>query len=584
MKSSNSTRRWIIAILVLGGVVLLGLFAFIGFTLTFFGGPEVKRGSIVVVRFEGDIEEAPPEHVLSFLVPSGPSFLSLYELRRLVEVVPQDERIAGVLLEIGNVSSGRASVDEARGLIARLREAKKPVQAVLVGDFVGEKEYLLAAAADRIIVAPQAALLLNGISAEVIFWRGTFDKLHVEPQFFMFKEYKSAAEPYINREMSKPMREWLDSMLNEFYSRFVSEVADRRGQSASALRALFDKGGMTAREGLEAKLVDALGYPEDAEAQIRKAAGVASDKRERIGARRYLSGAEEAQEGEQVALIYANGAISASGKSNASPFGEGGIMGPRLASTIHEAAEEEKAKAIILRVNSPGGSAVGSDFVWRAVTAAKKKKPVIVSMGDVAGSGGYWISMAADSIVAQHSTMTGSIGVVFGKFNLTGLFEWAGAHVDRVKVGENADMLSEFTSFDAKQAARVKAWMTEVYNDFVRRVAEGRGLTYEAVEPIAHGRVWTGAQAKERKLVDALGGLDTAIEIAREKAHIPKDSKVYLRRFPRRKGLLEALSEGEFPMVRLLLEQRGLARRVEEAASEWETLRPWAIAPEIRIR
>jgi len=583
MNRSNSTRRWIIAILVLSGVALLGLFAFIGFAFTFFGGPEVKRGSIVVVRFEGDIEEAPPEHALSFLVTGGASFVTLYELRRLVEAASQDERIAGVLLEIGNVSSGRASVEEARGLIARMREAKKPVQAVLVGDFVGEKEYLLASAADRIIVAPQAALLLNGISAEVIFWRGTFDKLHVEPQFFMFKEYKSAAEPYINREMSKPMREWLNSMLNDFYSRFLSEVASRRGQSVDVLKALFDKGGLTAREGLEAKLVDALGYPEDAEAQIRKVAGVTSDERERIGARRYLSGAEEALEGEQIALIYANGAISASGKS-ANPLGEGGILGPRLASTIHEAAEDTRVKAIIMRVNSPGGSAVGSDFVWRAVTAAKKKKPVIVSMGDVAGSGGYWISMAADSIVAQPSTITGSIGVVFGKFNLTGLLDWAGAHVDRVKVGENADLMSEFTSLDPKQAARVKAWMTEVYDEFVRRVAEGRGLTYEVVEPIAHGRVWTGAQAKERKLVDSLGGLDAAIEIARDKAHIPKDSKISLRRFPRRKGLLEALSEGEFPMVRLLLEQKGLVSRVEEAASEWETLRPWALAPDIRIR
>jgi len=327
-----------------------------------------------------------------------------------------------------------------------------------------------------------------------------------------------------------------------------------------------------------------LGYPEDSEAEMRKAAGLSTEKRERIGARRYLSAAEELQEGEQIGLIYALGAISSSGKSNSNPLSEGGIMGPKLASIIHEAAEDSRVKAIILRVNSPGGSAVGSDFVLRAVKAAKQKKPVIVSMGDVAGSGGYWISMAADSIVAQPSTITGSIGVVFGKFNLTGLLEWAGANVDRVKVGQNADLMSQFKSFDPTQAKRIKAWMTEVYDDFVRRVAEGRGLTYEVVEPIAHGRVWTGAQAKERKLVDALGGLDTAIEIAREKAHIGKDAKVYLRRFPRRKGIWEFLSDGEFPMLRLLAGETSLNRRLQEALSEWETVRPWAIAPEIRIR
>jgi protease-4 len=583
MDRSKSTRRWIVGILVLGGMLVVGFFVIAGLALTFFGGPEVKRGSILVVRFEGDIDEAPPENLLSFFAGPGGSFVSLYELRRLVESAVKDDRIAGVLMEIGNITSGFASVEEARGLIGRLRD-KKAVEAVLVGDFVGEKDYLLASAANRIILSPESGMLLNGLEAEVIFWRGTFDKLHIEPQFFMFKEYKSAAEPFINREMSKPMREWIESMLGEFYTRILTEIASRRGQSVESLRAMFDRGGLTAREGLEAKLVDALGYPEDSEAEMRKAAGLNPEKRERIAARRYIAAAEDLQEGEQIALIHALGAISSSGKSNSNPLSEGGIMGPKLASTIHEAAEDSRIKAIILRVNSPGGSAVGSDFVLRAVKAAKKKKPVIVSMGDVAGSGGYWISMAADSIVAQPSTITGSIGVVFGKFNLTGLLEWAGANVDRVKVGQNADLMSQFKSFDPNQAKRVKAWMTEVYDDFVRRVAEGRGLTYEVVEPMAHGRVWTGAQAKERKLVDALGGLDTAIEIAREKAHIAKEAKVHLRRFPRRKGLWELLSDGEFPMVRLLAGEPALNRRLSELLSEWETVRPWAIAPEIRIR
>jgi protease-4 len=583
MERSNSGRRWLVGILIAGGLAVIGFFAFVGFTFTFFGAPEVKKGSILVVRFEGDIEEASSEHFLSFLRGSGGSFVTLYELRRLVEAAAKDDRIAGVLVEIGNIGSGFASVEEARGLLSRLRD-KKRVVAVLVGDFVGEKDYLLATAADRIVLSPQSGLLLNGLAAEVTFFRGTLDKLHVEPQFFMFKEYKSAAEPFINREMSKPMRESLESMLGDFYSRFLGEVADRRAQSADSLRALFDKGGLTAREGLEAKLVDALGYPEDAEQELRKAAGLDLEGRQRIGARPYASAMEEAPEGEQIALIYGLGAISASGKSNANPLSESGIMGPKLAGIIHEAVEDSRIKAIILRVNSPGGSAVGSDFVWRAVKAARRKKPVIVSMGDVAASGGYWISMGADSIVAQPSTITGSIGVVFGKFNLSGLFAWAGANVDRVQVGRNADLMSEFKSFDANQASRVKAWMTEVYEDFVRRVAEGRGLTFEAVEPIAHGRVWTGAQAKERKLVDALGGLDTAVEIARDKAQIAKGAKVSLRRFPRRKGLLEALSEGEFPMVRLLAGELGLDRMLRESLSEWETLRPWAIAPEIRIR
>jgi protease-4 len=399
----------------------------------------------------------------------------------------------------------------------------------------------------------------------------------------MFKEYKSAAEPFINRQMSRPMRESLDSLLDDFYSRFLQEVAKRRGLSAEALRALFDRGGMTAHQGVEAKLVDKLGYPDDVEAEMKGAGRVDTEKSARLPAKRYLSGADEPREGEALALIYCLGAISSSAKSNANPLSSGGILGPRLAKTIHDAADDSKVRAIILRVNSPGGSAVGSDFVWRAIQDARKRKPVVVSMGDVAGSGGYWISMGADAIVAEPSTLTGSIGVVFGKFNARGLLGWAGANVDGVKVGENADLMSTFQSFNSQQAELVKSWMTAVYTDFVQRVAEGRGLPAEVVEPMAHGRVWTGSQAKERKLVDELGGLDSAIAIAREKAGIPKGAKVHLRRFPQRKGFLESLSEGEFPLMRLLLGEQKLDRALSESLAEWEVWRPWAITPEIRI-
>jgi protease-4 len=580
----SRNRRWIIWVVIIGGVLGLGFFVVIGLALTFMSSPEVKRGSVLVIRFEGDIEEAPPESPLSFLSGSGGgAFVSLHELRRLVEAAAKDDRLAGVLLEIGPIGSGFASIEEARGLINRLREAKKPVQAILVADFVEEKDYLLATAADRITMAPESGLLLNGLEAEVTFFRGTLDKLHVEPQFFQFKEYKSAAEPFINHEMSKPMREWVNSMLNDFYGRFLQEVAERRGIAVDSLRTLFDRGGLTAREGLDERLVDALGYSEDIETSMRQAAGVDTSKSGRVLARRYLSAAEEPPAGESFAIIYGIGAITSSAKSNANPLTEGGIVGPRLAKTIRDAAEDSAIKAIILRVNSPGGSAVGSDVVWRAIQDARKRKPVVVSMGDVAGSGGYWISMGADAIVAQPSTITGSIGVVFGKFNVRGLFAWAGVNVDTAKVGANADLMSFFRSLDSHQAQLVKTWMSAVYNDFVRRVGEGRGMSFETVEPLAHGRVWTGAQAKERKLVDELGGVDAAVALAKQKAKLPPDARVRLRRFPQRKGLLELLSEGEFPMVQLLLGPSTVERLLSQAASEWETLRPWTIAPEIRI-
>src|SRR5712692_3997915 len=245
-------RGWIILLVVLGSLVGLGFFFMAGLALTFPSSPDVKRGSLLVIRFEGEIEEASSESPLSFLTGSGAgAFVSLHELRRLVDAAAKDDRIAGVVLEIGSIGSGFASVEEARELLARLRAAKKPVEAVLVADFVEEKDYLLATVADRITLSPESGLLLNGLEAEVTFLRGTLDKLHVEPQFFQFKEYKSAAEPFINHEMSKPMREWLNSMLNDFYSRFLQEVGDRRKLGVDSLRTLFDKGGLTAREGLD---------------------------------------------------------------------------------------------------------------------------------------------------------------------------------------------------------------------------------------------------------------------------------------------------------------------------------------------
>jgi protease IV len=204
-------------------------------------------------------------------------------------------------------------------------------------------------------------------------------------------------------------------------------------------------------------------------------------------------------------------------------------------------------------------------------------------MGDVAASGGYWISMGADAIVAQPSTLTGSIGVLGGKLDIRGLYEWAGANVDSVKVGANADLMSAFRLFDTAQAERFKAWMAGVYDDFVHRVADGRGLKFEEVEPNAHGRVWSGAQAKERKLVDELGGMDKAIALAREKAKIPAESKVHLRRFPRRKGLFDMLAEGDFPMLRILAGLSDIDGTLDHQISEWETLQPWVLAPKIRI-
>jgi protease IV len=577
---SPPRRRWSVWIVV-GLILLFGVITpLLLIVAVAAAGPRVKPGTVVVVRFEGEIPEAAPDTPFAGLT-SGGHGLSLHELRLLVDTVSTDRKVAGVLCEIGNVATGFATVSEIQETLGKLRDAKKPLQAILAGDFVEEKEYGIALSADRIAVVPEAAVLLNGLVAEVAFYRGTLDKIHIQPQIFQFKEYKSAAEPLMNHEMSPAMRESYTSLLGDIYANYMADASKRRGIPEATLRALFDRGGLTSKEALDAKLVDAVGHSEDVEAELRGRGNVAVKGSPRMSAGKYLAAAHEKTEGEEIAIVYGVGAISASGRS--SLFGGEGIQGPRLAAAIREAAEDDDVKAIILRVNSPGGSAVGSDFIWREVKAAKQKKPVVVSMGDVAGSGGYWISMAADAIVAHPSTLTGSIGVVGGKIDVRGLYEWAGANIDTVKVGANADLMSAYRLFDTAQADRFKAWMGAVYDDFVHRVAEGRGLKYEEVEPNAHGRVWTGSQAKERKLVDELGGLDRAIAIAREKAKIPDSVKVHLKRFPHRKSLLDLLADGDLPVVRTLVGLSDLDGAIDAELAEWETLQPWVLAPKIRI-
>lgn len=541
--------------------------------------PKISKGTVISLRIDGDIPEAPSTNPFAKLAQQQQGTLSLHEMRTLVRAAKDDARVAGVLLQIGPIGSGMATVDELRGLIGELREAKKPVQALLLSDFVDEKSYYLATAADRIVLTPEAGVLLNGFTGEVEFWRGTLEKLHVEPQVIMYHEYKSAGEPFANREMSKYFEEWLQAVLDEFYGSVVKATADRRGVDEKTVRDLFDRGGMTAKEALEAKLVDALGYYDEVEEAIRSAAAPDVKEPHVVGGSRYLlSKRGFGASGDRIAVIYATGPITASADGGGL-FGGDVISGPALSKTIRQARNDKSIKAIVMRVNSPGGSAVGSDLIRREIELVKKAgKPFVVSMSTVAGSGGYWIAMDADSIVAQPTTLTGSIGVVFTKFNILGFYRWIGANVDGVQVGKNADILSPFESMDAQQQTAIKGWMDAVYDDFVVHVAKGRGLTPEEAHPLAKGRVWTGAQAKANKLVDELGSLDTAIGIAKQKANLTGEHQLVV--FPKEKTFFEALAEmgnASSPSVEI-------EAALEELKRELETPTVQVLSPTITLR
>jgi len=571
-------RRWPWILLALIGLAcIVGVPVAIGVAMN--QEEPVEAGSILELKVSGGFSEGPgTPDIMAEL--TGESSLSLYDLRRALHAAAADDAIAGLFLDIPGAALGFAATEELNAAIRRFAESGKPVHALLRGDMVGEGSYFLASAADTVWVSPETMWLVNGLHVDVEFYKGALDKFHVEPQFIMFKEYKSAGEPYTREEMSEHMREAFEDVFGDVQRRFVQLVAERRGLEPRQVKAVMSHGIFASPAAQEAGLVDHLGYADQIREALREHAG--TEEYEKLKMSEYVGRVEDpAPEGAPtVAVVFGEGPISASG-GGGNPFQTSAqIYGPKVARAIREAAEDEDVEAIVFRVNSPGGSAVGSDFIWREIERAQEAgKPVVVSMSNVAGSGGYWVAMGADAIVAHPSTITGSIGVVFGKFNLRGLYEWAGASVDSVTLSENADLMSSFASMDEAQLRAVRGTVQVMYDDFVRKVAEGRGMDFDAVEPLAHGRIWSGEDALENGLVDALGGLDVALETAREKAGIEGEAKLVV--YPPKKEWIEMLLEGELNVAAPPLDH---AAALEALIEELETPKVRVVMPEFRVR
>ncbi|MBI2822626.1 MAG: signal peptide peptidase SppA [Acidobacteria bacterium] len=544
--------------------------------------PEVKADSVLEVRIEGEIPDGPPTRPIAGLLPGG-GRTSLYDLRRAIDRAATDSRIRAIILLIRFNNLGWGGADELRAALQRFRAANKPIQAALATDLVDDKDYYLALPASRLIVNPEAGLAINGMYAEAAFFRKALDKLSIRPEYIQFKEYKAAAEPYTRREMSPEYRESLDYVIRDIESRLVQAVASARGKSPEQVRVFLQDGLVTAPEAQRHGFIDGLGYREEVEKGLEKTGAGGSSEEEKlriISVERYLKSIDAADEGKsRVGLVFAGGTIS----SGQSELLEGILGGDTVAGYIRSLRKDKSVKAIILRVNSPGGSAVGSDVIWREVGEARASgKPVVASMGDVAGSGGYYISMAADRIVAQPSTITGSIGVVFGKFNTRGFFDWLGVTFDGIKTARNADIFSFIHSMTPEQEQRVRAWMSRIYDDFVRKAAEGRKRPFETIEAVAHGRIWTGAQAKERALIDALGGMDEAVRQARQLAGIPAEEKIRFVIYPRKKSLLQMILAGEWPFTEaprspfFFFLETSFFKSLQEP-------HPWLIMPDVEI-
>lgn len=522
------------------GIGLLALSAVtIGVILVILiSGSRVPGNAVLVVKVDGELADhdtrSPVEQAF------GGEIDTLMETIESIGRAAKDRRVQGLYLKVRGLESGMAKTQELRAALSEFRASGKPVVAHV--EIASNRAYYLASVADELYLSPGGVLFVTGLLADASFYKGTLDKLKIKAELEHIGEYKSASEVWTRDSMSDPQREVTNSILDSLYTRMVDDIAASRKVTPAEIRKAIDTGFMAPEEAKSLKLVDDLRYEDQVEDALKERFGSYSDVRIRDYKKR---GGFALGRRHRIAVVNAQGPI-VSGRSGTSPFGEEFIGSESLSQVLRDLRRDDGIAAVVMRVNSPGGSGIASDIIWRETRLLKDKKPFVVSMADVAGSGGYYIAMGADVIVAEPATITGSIGVITGKFNMRGFYEdWIGIHRDQIKRGENADIFSDYQGFTDAQRQRVRDHMTIFYRDFVQKAAAGRGKGEEEIERIAKGRIWSGEQAKELGLIDELGGLKDAIAIARDRAGIGKTEDVALELYPRRKSVFEMLSGRE---------------------------------------
>jgi len=490
------------------------------------GEPTIRDNSVLTLRVAGSLPDYSPDDPFKRYF-GGPD-QSLTGLVMQFKKAKVDKRIKGILLDINMSGVGWGKAEELRDAIVDFRSSGKPVYAYI--EFGLNKEYYIATACDKIISPPPGELFINGLAADVMFFRGSLDKLGIYPDIFQIGKYKSAGDMFTQKEMTDAHREYINSLLTDLYDRYINAIAQARKKSPEEVRALIDNAPYNAQQAKDAGLIDEALYKDEVEAQFKKLLGYKdTDAFPVVRSGDYRDVSPESlglNKGERIAVIYASGTID-SGSSQNSPSGEQSIGSDTVAKALNDAAADKTIKAVVLRVDSPGGSGLASDIIWRAVEMANQKKPVVVSMSDVAASGGYYISASAAKIIAQPSTITGSIGVVAGKPVMRGFYDWLGISNEYVLRGKTAGMFRATEKFSDEERAKFEDWIkTTYYRDFVPKVAKGRSKDPEYIDSVGQGRVWTGQQARDRGLVDDFGGLDKAIEVAKQLAKIPADKGV----------------------------------------------------------
>jgi protease IV len=510
-----------------------------------------KKTKVVCLTLRGEYPEGPVSaDLFSEMRPS------LSQIIDRIDSAAKDKDIAAVWLKFDGLEVGRGKINELRAAILRLRKANKPVYAELTNADAGQ--YLIACACNEIVLPESGALMIPGVRAEVLFYKGLLDKIGVEFEDLKMGKYKGALEPLTRRDMSQPLRESLEAIVDDIYNDMSSTIAADRGMEDLVVKSLMDHGLFTAEGAKKAGLIDQIAYADEFEKSLEKKLNAGSldiitkYKTKNIetdfsgfsGMMKFMelvTGTKASETGgkkQKIAIVYAVGTIT-EGKSSSSMFGETVLGSKTLTAALRKAAENPKVAAVVLRIDSPGGSATASDLIWRETT--RMGKPLIASMGDVAGSGGYYIAMGADKIYAEPGTLTGSIGVIGAKLVLKGLFDKLGLNAEVISRGANSGAMSSLNAFTPEERRIWQNMLKEVYRQFVSKAAKGRKMSYEKLDTLAQGRVYSGTAAKKLGLIDELGTLNDAIIAAKTAAGLKPDADVDLLILPEPRSIFEQL-------------------------------------------
>ncbi|HXG20052.1 MAG TPA: signal peptide peptidase SppA [Methylomirabilota bacterium] len=525
-----------------------------------------RRPSYDALRLEvsGSLPEEAASSLWAFWKPQEPDLLSVLTLLRWAR---EDDRLRAVMISLADLDAGWARLQELRRALLALRQAGKVVCVFLPEG--STREYYLASAADLVVLAPAGHLAITGLAAEAMFFKGALDKLGIQAQVSQAGQYKAAGEPFTRESMSAPHREMLDSLLDDLYDQIVEGIAAARAKEKADVRRLIDQGLFLAREALAVGLIDHVAYEDELHQIMEEKLGAlhiieAGPYRRRRASELRLKLLRD--QPQKIALLTVHGPIKR-GETIEGPDGPRAVGSTSFIRDLRHAREDQSVSAIVVRVASPGGSGLASDLMWRELKVTQAQKPVIISMGDVAASGGYYLALGGDVVFAEEGTITGSIGVIAGKAVLRDLYANLGVGKEILTRGQRAALFSDYLAFAPAEQERVDFEINAFYQDFVEKVAAGRSLPIGAAEANAQGRVWSGRQAWARGLVDAMGGVEAALAEAKRRAGMPMDALAAIERFPKPPSLWRLPSRLRLPL------------RSHAASLWWTRERFWAIMP-----